>query len=70
MSMETQPRKPNENDEGDPEDTLIVPPPGFRERLLAAQRARSAQNRPSTEFQQPEPSDSDPEEKTDPAGKS
>src|SRR5438128_145646 len=32
-------------DHGDPSDTLIVPTPTFRERLLAAQRARASEAR-------------------------
>ncbi len=46
--METPPKHPTE-DQPEPEvdwlagDTLIVPPPSFRERLQAAQRARDTQ---------------------------
>lgn len=35
------------------EDTLIVPPPGFRERLLAAQKARTSEIRQSVEIPNP-----------------
>lgn len=34
----------------DPSDTLPVPPPNFRERLQAAQRARANEIRPSVEI--------------------
>ena len=37
----------------DPTDTLIVPPPTFRERLAAAQRARVNEVRPSVELPRP-----------------
>jgi hypothetical protein len=40
-----------ENENG--EDTLIVPPPGFRERLLAAQKARTSEIRQSVEIPNP-----------------
>jgi hypothetical protein len=35
------------------EETLIVPPPGFRERLLAAQKARTSEIRQSVEIPNP-----------------
>ena len=38
---------------GDPTDTLIVPPPTFRERLAAAQRARVNEVHASVELPRP-----------------
>ena len=51
------PQKPNQTttntdhdlDTGDPMDTLHVSPPNFRERIAAAQRARTNETRPSIE---------------------
>ena len=49
MSDHPQPNDPQE--EKDPNsDTLIVAPPGFRERLQAAQRARANEIRASVEL--------------------
>ena len=56
---------PNSEDDANPEDTMIVPPPGFRERLIAAQRARTAQNKQSTGFQIPEPPPMPPKDSKD-----
>ena len=47
-----QPERPS-LDHGDPSDTLIVPPPTFRERLLAAQRARASEARSTVEIPLP-----------------
>ncbi len=40
-------------DEAQDDDTLIVAPPGFRERLLAAQKARTSEIRQSVEIPNP-----------------
>ncbi len=40
-------------DEAPDDDTLIVAPPGFRERLLAAQKARTSEIRQSVEIPNP-----------------
>ncbi len=40
-------------DESQDDDTLIVAPPGFRERLLAAQKARTSEIRQSVEIPNP-----------------
>ncbi len=40
-------------DEPQDDDTLIVAPPGFRERLLAAQKARTSEIRQSVEIPNP-----------------
>ena len=40
-------------DETQDDDTLIVAPPGFRERLLAAQKARTSEIRQSVESPNP-----------------
>jgi|GEM_PF-1179746 len=39
--------------ESDEATTLIVPPPNFRERLLAARQARAAESRASTDLRLP-----------------
>lgn len=36
-----------------PDDTLIVPPPNYRERILAAQKARTSEIRQSVEIPNP-----------------
>ncbi len=57
-------------DEPQDDDTLIVAPPGFRERLLAAQKARTSEIRQSVEIPNPllhKPDDtSPPQEQQDP----
>ena len=47
-----QPQRPA-LDHADPSDTLMVPPPTFRERLLAAQRARANEARSMVEIPLP-----------------
>ncbi len=60
-------------EEAQDDDTLIVAPPGFRERLLAAQKARTSEIRQSVEIpnpllRKPEETTAPPEnEKTNPA---
>ncbi len=52
-------------EESEDDDTLIVAPPGFRERLLAAQRARTSEIRQSVEIPNPllhKPEDAPPED--------
>jgi hypothetical protein len=49
MSDKSDSPPPNETPD-DPSDTLIVPPPGFRERLRAAQRARKLDSRSTVEI--------------------
>jgi hypothetical protein len=52
------------DEEDNSSDTLIVPPPNFRERLLAAQRARANGARPGLEIAKPA---NKPEEQESPA---
>jgi hypothetical protein len=46
--------KPDDHDpQFSPDDTLIVPPPNYRERILAAQKARTSEIRQSVEIPNP-----------------
>jgi hypothetical protein len=59
-----------ESDQPDSEnlpETLIVPPPHYRERLQAAQRARASEVRPSTEIPVPSQRLADKPDDTDDA---
>ena len=49
MSDKTDSTPPNDS----PDDTLIVPPPNYRERILAAQKARTSEIRQSVEIPNP-----------------
>jgi hypothetical protein len=44
---------PDFDPEASPDDTLIVPPPNYRERILAAQKARTSEIRQSVEIPNP-----------------
>ncbi len=48
--MTDKPKPTDQPEAENPSDTLIVPPPNFKERLLAAQRARLSTVRPSVEI--------------------
>jgi hypothetical protein len=50
FSMTDKPKHTDQPETENPSDTLIVPPPNFKERLLAAQRARLSTVRPSVEI--------------------
>src|SRR5260221_13939386 len=53
QSNEVQPVEAPDESAFDPSETLPVAPPNFRERLLAAQRARNTEIRPSVEIPVP-----------------
>lgn len=55
--MSDQPELEHNEDNFDPYDTLVVPPPSFRERLEAAQRARANHTKTSVSIMVPRETD-------------
>ena len=53
MRDDNKPDRKSEKTDDDSSDTMIVPPPNFRERLEAARRARENEIRPSVQIPLP-----------------